>query len=226
MVDRPIRRYRFSADEPRGYFPHLRRTADHQTRFLLRSPPAHFLGQVLPIARVQDQACVRLVRENRVWGYRHSRTTRDTRGYFCDSKSMIAGRNPAEIDSGQPIFTSPAVGSLKNSMSLTPCRNSSNAPCTRVSRARPNCVSSTPPGPRSNNLTPSDVSRLAMTVDTDGCVMPKFSRGLGHAAPASDREEYVQFAQLEAAADVLFPMDMTCHSPAPMGLVVNRIFYL
>src|SRR5262249_28684068 len=49
---------------------------------------------------------------------------------------------------------------------------------------------------------------------------------LRHASPASDREEDVELSQLEAAADVLFPMDMACHSPAPMEIVTNRIFYL
>src|SRR3984957_6665509 len=35
-------------------------------------------------------------------------TSRETRGYFRDSRAITAGRNPDAIDSGQPILTSPA----------------------------------------------------------------------------------------------------------------------
>lgn len=54
----------------------------------------------------------------------------------------------------------------------------------------------------------------------------QFGRGLSHAAALGDREEDVQLAQLEATTDVLFPMDMTSHSPTSMEVVANRAFYL
>jgi hypothetical protein len=39
-------------------------------------------------------------------------------------------------------------------------------------------------------------------------------RSLGHAAESHDAHEYVQMAQLEAAADLPFPIDFPCHTEA------------
>ena len=59
------------------------------------------------------------------------------RRYLLESRSITGGSTAAAIDSGQASLSSPEVASDMNSMSLIPCRNSSNAARLRLSSARP-----------------------------------------------------------------------------------------
>src|SRR5215813_12899655 len=67
-----------------------------------------------------------------------------------------------------PIRASPAVGSARNSMSFTPCRNSSKAAWLRLSMARPYSVSSIPRGFRSRSCTPRVCSSSLIERETTG----------------------------------------------------------
>src|SRR5215510_9933292 len=71
-----------------------------------------------------------------------------------------------------PIRSSPDVGSARNSMSLTPCRSSSNTATPRLISARPYVVASTPRGLRSSRRTPSACSSSAIDRDKAGCTVP------------------------------------------------------
>ena len=101
-----------------------------------------------------------------------------TCGYCCDIRSAIAGRIPADIDSEQPMRTSPTVGSAKNSISLTPSRSSSKATRPRCKIAVAYIVGSTPRGLRSNNRTLSACSSPATDCDTADCVRPRWPAAL------------------------------------------------
>ena len=52
-------------------------------------------------------------------------------------RNIAAGSNPTAIGSALPMRTSPTAGSARNSISCTPCRNSSNAARLRLRSARP-----------------------------------------------------------------------------------------
>src|SRR5947199_5418761 len=67
---------------------------------------------------------------------------------------MTVGTSPAARGSVQPTRSSPAVGSARNAISLTLCFSSSKTAIPPLSRARPNCVGSTPCEWRSSRRTP------------------------------------------------------------------------
>ena len=107
-----------------------------------------------------------------------SATRSTTPGKDFENAWMIGPRNVTEAATAQPIRTSPTAGSARNSMSLMPCRNSSNTARVRASSAAPYIVGSTPRGRRSKSRAPNVCSRSAITSDTEGCDMPSCEAAL------------------------------------------------
>ena len=127
------------------------------------------------------------------------------RGKRRERRSMMAETKLAASGAVLPIRTSPAVGSERNSMSLTPCRNSSKAAWLRLSMARPYSVSSTPRGFRSRSRTPRVCSRSLIERETTGWETASCVRRLCHAPELRHRKQNVQVAQLDATPDPIVP---------------------
>src|SRR5262249_31749315 len=109
------------------------------------------------------------------------------RGYRRATRSIRAGSRPVARFSSHPMRSSPAVGSDKNSSSLTLVLRSSKIATLRFSNARPCSVGSTPCGPRSSRRTPTTCSRSAIAFETTGCEMARCSAAfamLPHCATA------------------------------------------
>ena len=136
-------------------------------------------------ARQQRRACARPIQENRGSAI-DAATTREIRGYFCDNRSMTAGRKlRRSIRATDLDLPSRRLAQEFDVLDALP--QLIDPACTRDSRARPNGVGSTPLGPRSNNRRPrcfktSDNRRHRWLRDA------QFGRGLSHAAALGDRE--------------------------------------
>src|SRR5262245_41522928 len=79
---------------------------------------------------------------------------------------MMLRTIPSAIEVLLPMRNSPAPGSERCSISLTPCCNSPKAATPRLSNAWPYSVGSTPCGPRSRSRAPTACSRSAIDLET------------------------------------------------------------
>src|SRR5262249_24725749 len=125
-----------------------------------------------------------------------------TRGYSREKRSMTAVSSPDAIASGDPIRTSPLVGSARVSMSLMPCLNSSNAaaPEQRTTIGRRLHAFRAIKEPHAD--------RVLHVGDRLGYGRLRNREQLGgfaHAAQLGNRQQNMQIVQLEPAADTVVP---------------------
>src|SRR5262245_25547695 len=139
-----------------------------------------------------------------------------TRGYFWDIWSMTAAMIPTSaIVEVAPIWTSPIVGSLMDSMSLIPSRSSSKTATPRLMSAQPYGVGSTPPGAAIEERHAKRVLHVGDGPRDGGLGNRKLCGGLRHASGLRDCEQNVQLMELESVHAVV-----ALHDCDPYGLVI------
>ena len=116
-------------------------------------------------------------------------TRSTTPGKDFENAWMIGPRNVTEAATAQPIRTSPTAGSARNSMSLMPCRNSSNTARARASSAAPYIVGSTPRGRRSKKPRTQCMFEIGYHLRHGGLRYAELRGRFGHAAVLGDREK-------------------------------------
>src|SRR5262249_10277886 len=114
-----------------------------------------------------------------------------------------------------PIWTSPIVGSLMNSISLIPSRSSSKTATPRLMSAQPYGVGSTPLELRSKRDTPSVCSMSERWPSRRQLGNRKLCGGLRHASSLRHNEQNVQLMELESVHAVV-----ALHDCDAYGLVI------
>ena len=127
---------------------------------------------------------------------------------------MSSGNNADAVDSAHPIRTSPAVGFRQELdlpdtlLQFVECGEAAPEQGMAIARGL-DAVRATFQKPHADGvLETGDYFRYGRLRH------PKLGRGFRHAAALHDRDENMQITQLQAAADLAFPVDFSSHGQA------------